>query len=317
MTLLQDIDVDDDEVGAGRTRRARRETAGTERATRSRAAQRAIDRRRKRLDREKRTGRSVDRTPVVTSAPRETMSLRARITGIPFVVPVIALLVVGLGLSLWLSTKAAADSYRLGEERQENQALLDRRDTLKRSYESGDSAPELADKASRLGLIPAKNPARMIVDGSGRPRVVGDPEPAQGKAMRSINPSTGPDPVEKIDPKKVDDSEGLPGGSSAGSGDAQPDSSNGAQPSTPSQQAPSPAAPTTAPNTAAPNNVAPNPGSNTTTPTTPAPTAPSAGPQNPPAPTAVAPAPNVLPPSTNASAPANTNAPGVNGPQSR
>ncbi len=317
MTLLQDIDVDDDEVGAGRTRRVRRETAGTERATRSRAAQRAIDRRRKRLDREKRTGRSVDRTPVVTSAPRETMSLRARITGIPFVVPVIALLVVGLGLSLWLSTKAAADSYRLGEERQENQALLDRRDTLKRSYESGDSAPELADKASRLGLIPAKNPARMIVDGSGRPRVVGDPEPAQGKAMRSINPSTGPDPVEKIDPKKVDDSEGLPGGSSAGSGDAQPDSSNGAQPSAPSQQAPSPAAPTTAPNTAAPNNVAPNPGSNTTTPTTPAPTAPSAGPQNPPAPTAVAPAPNVLPPSTNASAPANANAPGVNGPQSR
>ena len=28
MTLLQDIDVDDDEVGAGRTRRVRRETAG-------------------------------------------------------------------------------------------------------------------------------------------------------------------------------------------------------------------------------------------------------------------------------------------------
>ncbi|AZG43699.1 hypothetical protein [Gordonia insulae] len=232
--------------------------------------------------------------------------MRARIAGVPFVVPILALLVVGLGLSLWLSTKAAADSYRLGEARQENQSLVDRRDSLKRSYESGDSAPELSDKASRLGMIPAKNPARMIVDGTGKPRVVGDPEPAEGKAMRSINPPTGPDPVSTIDPKKVDDSQGLPGDA------ANTDAANGAG----TQQDSQPGT-TTAPTTpgAAPTSPAPQ-GATPATPTPAAPTpsapgapAPDAATPGAPVPDVVAPAPNVLP--------SNVNAPGANSPESR
>ncbi len=78
-------------------------------------------------------------------------------------VPVLALLVVGLGLSLWLSTKAAQDSYRLGIERKVNQSLVDRRDSLKRSYESGDSAPELSDKAAKLGMIPVQKCGRPFL----------------------------------------------------------------------------------------------------------------------------------------------------------
>ncbi|MYR05211.1 hypothetical protein GTV32_02205 [Gordonia sp. SID5947] len=296
MTLLQDIEIDDDHVGADEIRRSRRHSGyESERATRSRAAQRAIDRRRKRLERDERAdqiaGRSKAKAMPVAGRP---LSVRARIAGIPFVVPVLALLVVGLGLSLLLSTKAAADSYRLGEERQANQALLDRRDSLKRSYESGDSAPELSDKASRLGMIPAKNPARMVVNGTGRPRVIGDPEAAQGRAMRSINPPTGPDPVSSIDPKKVDDSEGLPGGTMSSTGtqqDSSTEPSSGSAAGATSNPAP---APTTAPGASSA--------------TTPDAAAPGPGAAAPPAP-AVRPAPNVLP--------TNQNAPGANSPESR
>lgn len=299
MTLLQDIEIDDDHVEADQIRRGRRHSGfESERATRSRAAQRAIDRSRKRLERDERADQIAGRSKAKsTPAVGRPISMRARIAGIPFVVPVLALLVVGLGMSLLLSTKAAADSYRLGEERQANQALVDRRDSLKRSYESGDSAPELSDKASRLGMVPAKNPARMIVDGTGRPRVIGDPEPAQGRAMRSINPPTGPDPVSSIDPKKVDDSEGLPGGESESSGTQQGSTSDDTPAQTPTT------APTPAPSTA------PAPGaSSSVTPEGSAATTDSAAPAAPAAP-ATRPAPNVLP--------TNQNAPGANSTESR
>ncbi|MFW0792880.1 hypothetical protein AAFP30_03620 [Gordonia sp. CPCC 205515] len=292
MTVLDDIDVADratDEVVEDRPRRARGAVTG-ERATRSKAAQRAIDRRRKRIERDEPA--TAGRTRAVPTTARPT-SLRTRITRIPFVVPVIALLVIGLGTSLWLSTKAAQDSYRLGVERQENQTLVDKRDSLKRDYESGDSAPELSDKATKLGMIPASNPPRMIVGPNGKPRLVGDPQPAQGKGMRTINPPVGPDPVEKIDPKKVDDSEGLPGGA-VESATAQPDSNSA---TTPAPGAPT--TPATAPTGAA----------------TPAPAAGDAGAVPQPAPSVIAPAPNVLPaqPQTNPT----PNAPGANSGQSR
>ena len=127
----------------------------------------------------------------------------------------------GLGLSLWLSTKAAQDSYRLGIERKVNQSLVDRRDSLKRSYESGDSAPELSDKAAKLGMIPVQNPARMVVGANGKPKVLGDPEPASGKPMGTINPDDKPDPTSKIDKSKVSDSMGLGGADASDSNAAQ------------------------------------------------------------------------------------------------
>ncbi|MEE3852442.1 hypothetical protein VZC37_19030 [Gordonia sp. LSe1-13] len=288
MTLTHDIAVDDEQPD---TSGRERSTDGTKaRTTRSRAAQRAIARREKRREREARVNRVAERTEArSTTRPRPSVPLRARITGVPFVVPVIALLVVGLGLSLWLSTKAAADSYKLGVERQENQALVDRRDSLKRTYESGNSAPELSDKASQLGMIPAQNPARMVVDGPGKPRIIGEPEPAQGRALRSINPPTQPDPVETIDPEKVDDSQGLPGTATDS------DDSDGADDSGRATDTGG-AAETTEPDDAQTPDAAPGPAQANG----------GQGQANPapgstrPTPPAVAPAPNVLPPNGNA-----------------
>ncbi|MFT4043833.1 MAG: hypothetical protein QM673_11795 [Gordonia sp. (in: high G+C Gram-positive bacteria)] len=223
MTLLDDRRVDEETVTrAGRTAHAggssRRGRAGmveSQRTNRSRAAQRAIDRRRARLAEfgdVPSEARNIHGYRNGYGAQR--VSLVARVRDVPFVVPVIALLLVGLGVSLWLSTKATQDSYRLGIERKENQALMDHRDSLKRTYESGDSAPELSDKAARLGMIPAVNPARVVIGLNGRSRVLGQPQPASGKPVGTINPADKPDPTSTIDKSKVDDSMGLAGASS-------------------------------------------------------------------------------------------------------
>ncbi|MEO9327592.1 hypothetical protein [Gordonia aurantiaca] len=267
---------------AENTRRSRRARIESERATRSKAAQRALDRRRRRMA----TGTPAPRGGLSISS----VSFRERLQHTPFVVPVLALLIVGLGLSLWLSTKAAQDSYRLGVERAENQALVDQRDALKRDYESGNSAPELAREATRLGMIPAQNPARMIVEDPRRPKIVGKPAPASGKPMVDLNPQPTPDPTEKIDPKQVDDSIGL-------GGSAVPAPAN---PTTPAPQAgqPAPAAPGSG---AAPTGPSANPAPQNQNPAQPNPVPQNVVPQNPPPPnpapqpSSPVPAPNVVP----------------------
>ncbi|MFT4126495.1 MAG: hypothetical protein QM662_09715 [Gordonia sp. (in: high G+C Gram-positive bacteria)] len=208
MTLL------DDTARGPRSGTAARSARGTGRRTpgarpnRSRAAQRALDRHNRRAGTEAST--RGDRT--AGSAPMRTRSsLTQGISRVPFVVPILLLLAAGLGLSLWLSTNAAEGSYELGVARQENQALTDRLNALRRTYDSGNSAPELADSAGRLGLIPANNPARMVIGADGHARIVGDPTPAAGTRMNSLNPETRPDPVSQIDPNGVDDSRGLSG----------------------------------------------------------------------------------------------------------
>ena len=136
----------------------------------------------------------------------------------PLVVPFVLVLVAGLGLSLWLSTKAAQDSYRLGAVRSENQSCRTG-STLKQTFESGDSAAALSDKAGKLGMIPGQSAPddrrcrREAPSG-------GELSPAQGRSLPSINAATKTeDPLAKIDKTKVDDSNGL--GDAGGSGQAQ------------------------------------------------------------------------------------------------
>lgn len=297
MTVLDERTVAD-RAGADTsapTRRPRRENLESERANRSRAAQRALDRRRNRVATQ---GSTSSRRLVDTGSGRVSMLSRAR--SVPFVVPVIALLVVGLGLSLWLSTKAAQDSYRLGIERKANQALVDRRDSLKRSYESGDSAPELSDKAAKLGMIPVQDPARMVVGANGKPKVLGDPKPASGKPMGTINPDDAPDPASKIDKSKVSDSMGLGGGDSTGA-----DSSGSAQ----SNHGDSGASNSAAPNQ---NTTPPATSNQNTTPQTPAPNRAADANGNVPAPgAAAAPNPNVAPSAQTNGNPPNANSAGA------
>ncbi|GAA1892961.1 hypothetical protein [Williamsia serinedens] len=180
----------DDRATDRRPRREARESTTRTRGTRSPAAQRAIERRRR---------RTVQRsTAELTGARDRSRGVWARLVGspadalrrMPFAVLVVAILAVGLALTLWLSTTAAEDSYGLSDAREQNATLSAQRDALNKSYELANSAPELAKKAAQQGLIPSKDVARMVVGPDNRIRIVGDPAPASGAPAPALNEGT-------------------------------------------------------------------------------------------------------------------------------
>jgi len=96
----------------------------------------------------------------------------------PFVVLVMVLLSAALVATLWLSTAAAADSYRLQSSREATRDLTERSEQLGREVATLETAPELARRALELGMVPAGDPARLVVAPDGTIVLVGDPEPA-------------------------------------------------------------------------------------------------------------------------------------------
>ncbi|MFC9439400.1 hypothetical protein [Nocardia sp. NPDC057030] len=148
------------------------------------AAQRAYARRRTRAE---------TRSDTADLLPRQGSVMAARI---PFVAAIIALLGCGLALTLLLTTRAAEDSYQLGDIRATNKRLADERAALQREVESADSAPDLAARARELGMIPAKDPARIVVAPDGTVTVIGKPTPADGPPVPPLNisPTAPPNP---------------------------------------------------------------------------------------------------------------------------
>ncbi|MGW5454900.1 hypothetical protein [Nocardia sp. NPDC003979] len=122
------------------------------------------------------------------SLPDRSSTMAGRI---PFVTAIIGLLGCGLALTLLLTTRAAEDSYLLGDMRADNRTLADERAALQREVAAADSAPELAARARELGMIPAKDPARLVIGPGGEVTVIGTPTPAQGAPAPPLNgPST-------------------------------------------------------------------------------------------------------------------------------
>ncbi|WP_433521919.1 hypothetical protein ACQPZ2_32460 [Nocardia pseudovaccinii] len=119
--------------------------------------------------------------------PKQRASAMA--SRIPFVAAIIALLGCGLALTLLLTTRSAEDSYQLGDARATNRKLADERAALQREVEAADSAPELAARARELGMIPAKDPARLVIGPDGGVTVIGKPTPAQGAPVPPLNSS--------------------------------------------------------------------------------------------------------------------------------
>jgi hypothetical protein len=96
-----------------------------------------------------------------------------------FVVLIIALLTVGVAATLWLSTQAIADSYRLEEAKQEADQLAERAAHLQREVTEDESAASLAERAKAMGMVPAGDPARLVVQPDGTVVVVGEPKPVE------------------------------------------------------------------------------------------------------------------------------------------
>ncbi|WP_223273510.1 hypothetical protein [Nocardia cerradoensis] len=157
-----------------RTQRSAPRRAHSADRVKSGAAQRAYARRR---------NRAGER--VLPPLPGRAGSMMAG--RLPFVAAILALLGCGLLATLVLTTHAAEDSYQLSDARRINRQLLDERAALQREVEAADSAPELANRARELGMIPAKDPARLLVAPDGSVTVVGKETPAEGAPVPPLN----------------------------------------------------------------------------------------------------------------------------------
>jgi hypothetical protein len=139
----------------------------TERRPRTAAAERAYARR---AQREGRTVEPVKRGP--RQKPERGTASRAS-----FVMLVMGLLAAGVVTTLWLSTQAIADSYRLDQVKKAATELGERAEVLQREVATAESASTLADLARKLGMVPSGDPTRLIVGADGKVAVVGDPKP--------------------------------------------------------------------------------------------------------------------------------------------
>jgi cell division protein FtsI (penicillin-binding protein 3) len=94
--------------------------------------------------------RKAGRARPATEATRTAAIDRSR-----FVLLVMGLLGSGLVASLWLSTSAAADSYRLDAANRATRDLSERSETLRSEIAALRSAPALARASHDLGMVPA------------------------------------------------------------------------------------------------------------------------------------------------------------------
>lgn len=211
----------------GRTRPTPADTASPR--ARSAASQRAY-------------ARKAQRQAVLTG--RAAVARRA-----PFVLVVMGLLAVGLITSLWLSTAASADSYRLEQARLQARELSERSEQLRQEVANLQTAPELARRARDLGMVPSGEPARLVAQPDGTVLVVGKPTPAvdpvaeaaaaaaaaaaaQAQAAADAAAAAGGAPVDPATGLPIDPATGLPVDPAAGAatdpaaGAAQPPAQN-------------------------------------------------------------------------------------------
>jgi len=223
-------------VGAQSTSRAA--TSGSTTRTATIPAQRAVPS----IERGRATGRAYarreDRLRKVVGgrAPRPAPTAgRAK-----FVLLIMGLLAVGLIVTLWLSTAAAADSYRLQDARVAARALSEQSEQLRREVTAMDAAPALAQRAASLGMVPVQDSARLVVAPDGAVTVAGTP-----KAAIATAPPPAPAPVV------------APNGTTP-SATATPSIAPGADPNTPTADAAAAAGAAAAPTSVATPTPAPN-----------------------------------------------------------
>ena len=117
----------------------------------------------------------------------------------PVVMLVMALLALALIATLWLSTAATADSYHLENARKTVRNLTERSEGLSRAVATLETAPELARRARELGMVPAGDPARLIVGSDGTVTLIGEPR----RAVAPPPPPPPPPPPSPAPPPAV------------------------------------------------------------------------------------------------------------------
>jgi hypothetical protein len=159
--------------------------AAPRRTGRTTAAERAYARRAQRAE-------LLQREPSAAPAKQKTRGgLRWPTSRASFVLIMMGLLAAGVAATLWLSTQAIADSYRLEQLRGINAKQVEQAQQLQRQVTKEESASALAQKAKELGMVPGGDPARIVVNPDGSTTVVGEPK----KAQAANTPPPVPAPV--------------------------------------------------------------------------------------------------------------------------
>lgn len=153
---------------------------------RSAAAERAYARR------SQRSQRSPDAEPAPQAERRPGSASRAT-----FVIAVMALLVGGVVATLWFSTQATADAYRLEQAKNTTNELQVQVGQLQQEVARQDSPLSLQQRAHQLGMVPAGDPAHLVVGGNGKVHMIGtpsaaEPPPPPPKPSTTTTPSTPP-----------------------------------------------------------------------------------------------------------------------------
>lgn len=148
---------------------------------RSAAAERAYARRAQRTERVTGVPSTVKTERKAGSASRAT-----------FVVLVMVLLVGGVVATLWFSTQATADAYRLEQAKKDTQELSVRVAQLQRQVAEQDSAPALGNRALQLGMVPAGDPAHLVIGADGSVTMIGTPSAAHAPTTTPPPPTTTP-----------------------------------------------------------------------------------------------------------------------------
>lgn len=161
--------------------------------------------------------RKAQRTAVATGQRRSVVART------PFVLLVMATLATGLIVSLWLSTAASADSYRLEQARLQARSLSERAAQLQQEVANLQTAPELAARARALGMVPSSEPAHLVVQPDGTVTVVGEPAAATAPPVPPAgDPASGApaagagNPAATAGATPTDPAGGAPAGAAAG-----------------------------------------------------------------------------------------------------
>ncbi|WP_181777704.1 hypothetical protein, partial [Amycolatopsis pittospori] len=163
------------------------ETTKPTRASRGRtsAAERAYARRAQRADllqRDQQRNRPDAEGGAGKEEPKKKLKLRWPRSRASFVLLMMGMLAVGVATTLWLTTQAIADSYRLEQLRTANAGLAEAKERLQREVAKAESPASLAPKARELGMVPGGDPAHLVVGPDGQSTVVGEPKKAEADA---------------------------------------------------------------------------------------------------------------------------------------
>lgn len=172
---------------------------------RTASAQRALDRRNRRLARtmqvstgaavrnggassvESSATRGRSRASIQATMNQQSAVRRTRIGKLSFVAAVLIVLFVGVGVSLVLSSYVASQSESVVALQHTNKELKERDAQLTKQLQESMSAAQLAEKAAAMGMVPSGDVATLHKVGK-NVEVVGTPKAASGQSMHNINP---------------------------------------------------------------------------------------------------------------------------------